>query len=76
MRFASADEDRCKSRPGVGRGHIHDADSFEPRLGWLDPKQLRLLLAVLDAAPELALGGDDQVLIERIGMSDDLDLLP
>jgi len=45
-------------------------------LGGLDPKQLRLLLAVLDAAPELALGGDDQVLIERIGMSDDLDLLP
>jgi hypothetical protein len=45
---------------------------FEPRLRRLDPEQLRLFTA-LDTAPELALGGDNQMLIERIGMGGDLD---
>jgi hypothetical protein len=30
-------------------------------------------VAALDTAPEFALGGDNQMLIERIGMGDDLD---
>ena len=41
-------------------------------LGRLDTEQARGL-ATLDAAPEFSLRGDDEVLIERIGMSADLD---
>jgi hypothetical protein len=46
------------------------ADGFKPGLRGLNSEQLRLL-AALDTAPELALGGDDQMLIERIGMGED-----
>src|SRR5262249_38664782 len=63
MRRAGAGEDRC---PGIRGSHIDDADRFKPRLRRLDPEQLRFF-AGFDAAPELALGGDDQMLIERIG---------
>src|SRR6516225_6803174 len=68
-------EDRGELRPGVGHGHIHDTDSLKPRLGRLDAKQL-WWFAALDAAPELSLGGDDQVLAERIGIGQNLDALP
>ena len=40
----------------------------------LDAEQARGL-AALDAAPEFPLGGDDEVLVERIGMGRDLDPL-
>ena len=44
------------------------------RLRRLDPKQ-PWRLAALDAAPELALRRDNEMLIERIGMGQDLDPL-
>ena len=43
-------------------------------LGGSTPNRRRRL-AILDAAPELPLGGDDQVLVERIGVGRDLDPL-
>jgi hypothetical protein len=72
MRRPGPRKHRGKLRPGIGRRHIHDAHRFEPRLRRLDPEQLRLFPA-LDTAPELALGGDNQMLIERIGTGGDLD---
>src|SRR5262249_41542257 len=72
MRRAGPGKDAGKLGPGIGRGHIDDADGFEPQPRRLDTKQLRLL-TTFDAAPELALGGDNEMLIERIGMGEDLD---
>src|SRR5215469_7092659 len=72
MRPAGAGKDAGELGPGIGCGHIDDTDGFEPWLRRFDPEQLRLL-AALDTAPELALGGDNEMLIERIGMSEDLD---
>ena len=46
----------------------------DARLRRLDPEQGRGL-AALHAAPELALGGDDEVPVEGIGMNFDLDPL-
>src|ERR1700722_12684007 len=63
---------RCEFRPRVGRGHIYYPHSFYSWLWWLDCEQCRSL-TVLDTPPELTLGGDDQVLVERIGMNLDLD---
>jgi hypothetical protein len=71
MRLPGSREDRGELRPGIGGRHVDNAHRFKPRFWRFDPEQLRLL-ATLDAAPELALGGDDQVLIERIGMGEDL----
>ena len=70
---ASAGKDCSKIRPGVRRAHIDDPNRCDARLRRLDPEQGRGL-PTLDAPPELALSGDDQVLVERIGM--DLDLNP
>src|SRR5215469_11886642 len=47
-------------------------DRFDPRLRRLYSEEARGLTA-LDTAPELAFGGDNQVLVERIGMGCDLD---
>ena len=47
------------------------AHRLNARLRRLDPEQGRGL-AALDTAPELALGGDNEVLVERIGMGGDL----
>src|ERR1019366_10206062 len=43
-------------RPGIGRTHIDDPDSLDPRPRRLDIEQMRCL-AGLHAAPELLLGG-------------------
>jgi hypothetical protein len=72
MRRSGSGEDRGELGPGIGCGHVDDADSFKPRLRRLDPEQL-WLFAVLDTPPEFALGGDNQMLIKRIGMGQDLD---
>ena len=61
-----------KLRPGVGGTHIDDPDRLQPRPWRLDPEQPGLL-AVHHAAPELLLRGQQQVLVQRIGMDGDLD---
>jgi hypothetical protein len=61
--------------PGVRRAHVDNADRFDPRLRRLNAEQGRGL-AAFDAAPEFPLGGDDEVLVERIGMGLDLDPFP
>ena len=72
MGFASPREDRGKLGPGVRGRHIDDPHGLDARLWRIDPEQ-GWVLTILDAPPELALGGDDQVLIERIGVGGDLD---
>ena len=67
-----AAEDAGKFRPGIRGTHVDNPDRFDARLGRLDPEEARGL-AALDAAPELPLGRDDQMLVERIGMGGDLD---
>ena len=52
--------------------HVDNSDCFDPGLRWSDPEKARGL-AARDAAPELAFGRDNEVLIERIGMGFDLD---
>ena len=61
-----------KLRPGVRRAHIDDTDCLDARLWRLDAEQGRGL-AAFDTAPELPLGGDDEMLVERIGVGLDLD---
>ena len=58
--------------PRIGRAHIDDADRLNARLRRLDPEQGRGL-AVLDTAPKLPFRGNNEVLIEGIGMDGDLD---
>ena len=64
-------KDRSELRPGIRGTHVHDSNGLDARLRWVDAKQGRGL-AGLDTPPELPLGGDDEVLIERIGMGLDL----
>ena len=54
-------------RPGIGGAHVDDPHRLDPRPRRLDAEQARGL-AALDAAPELPLGGEQEVLVERIGM--------
>ena len=61
----------ANSAQALEAGHIHHTNRLKPQLGWLDPEQLGLF-ATFDTPPELALRGDNQVLIERIGMGEDL----
>jgi hypothetical protein len=61
-----------KLSPGIGRTHVDDANGLNARTRWLDAKQ-PWRLPVLDAAPELLFGGQEQVLVERIGPNGDLD---
>src|SRR5271156_7087061 len=61
-------------RPGIGRTHVDNANGIHLWFWRIDPKQLRWL-AGLDATPELPLRRDNEMLIERIGMGQDLDPL-
>src|SRR5229473_87738 len=54
-------------RPGVGGTHVDNPDRFQPRSWRLDAEQ-PWFLAALDAAPELLLCGQQQMLVQRIGM--------
>jgi hypothetical protein len=56
----------------VRAAHIDDPDRFDPRLWRFNAKQARRV-AALHAAPELSLGRDNEVLVERIGMGADFD---
>src|SRR5829696_7261140 len=55
--------------PGVRFAHVRHPDRFDAGPGARG-------LAGFDAAPELLLGGEQKVLIERVGVDLDLDLLP
>src|SRR5262249_35055988 len=65
-------EDSGKLRPGVRAAHVYNPDCLDPRLGRLDAEEARGL-AALHTVPELTLGRDNQMLIERVGMGDDFD---
>ena len=59
-------------RPGIGGGHVdhtHRLDPWPSRHG----KEQARGFAALDTAPEFPLGGDDEVLVEGIGVGGDLD---
>ena len=56
----------CKLGPGVGAAHVDGPDRLDLWPWRLDAKQVRGL-AGLDAAPELLLGREQKVLVERIG---------
>ena len=57
--------------PGIGGGHIDDADTIRGFGGSIPNRAGGL--AALDTAPEFPLGGDDEVLVEGIGVGGDLD---
>src|SRR5258707_365975 len=55
----------CEFRPGIGRAHVDDPDRLDPWPWRLDAEKVRGF-ASLDAAPELLLSGEQQMLVERI----------
>src|ERR1700733_727902 len=67
-------KDRRELRPGIGRAHVDNANGIHLWLWRIDAKQLRRLSG-LDAAAELRLPRDNKMLIERIGVGQDLDPL-
>src|SRR5215470_9248470 len=73
--LSGAAEDSSKFRPGIRGAHVDDPHRFDAWLRRFNTKQSRGL-AVLNATPELSLGGDDEMLIERIGVGGDLDPFP
>jgi len=70
--LSGAAEDSGKFGPGIRGAHIHNSNSFDSEFRRLDTEEARGL-AALDAALEFALGSDNEMLIERIGMGGDLD---
>src|SRR4051812_11742329 len=52
--------------PGIGPAHVDGSDRFNFGPRRLDPKEVRGL-ASLNAAPELLLRGEQEMLVERIG---------
>ena len=60
-------EDSGQFGPGIRGDHINNTDRFDPRLWRLNTEQTRRI-AALDTAPELALGRNDKMLVERISM--------
>ena len=64
-----------KLRPSIGSAHINDSDSFYSRLRRVDAEQARRL-TVFHAAPKLALGRDDKVLVKWISVGFDFNPLP
>src|SRR3984957_14863498 len=52
-----------KLAPGIGRAHVDTANSLNPRPRRLTPEQARGLTR-FDAAPELLLGREQEVLVE------------
>ena len=67
-------KDRGGFRPGIRRTHVDNTHRLDARFRWLDTEQGRGL-STLNAAPELPLGRDDEVLVKRVGMSGYLDPL-
>jgi hypothetical protein len=65
---------RACELPRHWTGSCRHADRRNARLRRINPKEGRGL-AVLDTAPKLPLGGDNEVLVERIGVGLDLNPL-
>src|ERR1700722_5728718 len=61
-----------KLAPGIGRAHVDAAHGFDPRPWRLNAEQSRFV-AALNAAPELLLSCEQEVLIDRISRNGDLD---
>src|SRR5215212_11795990 len=61
--------------PGVRVTHVDRPHRFNARPWCLKPRREARGFAGLDAAPELLLGGEQKVLIERVGVDLDLDPL-
>src|ERR1700724_2717624 len=56
-RLAGRSEHGGKLGPGIGRAHVDNPHSLDPRPRWLDAEEARGL-AALNAAPELFLRGE------------------
>ena len=56
--------------PGIRRAHVDDPHSFYSGARRLDAEKARGL-AVLHTTPEFSFGGDNEMLVQRIGMSGD-----
>src|SRR6266540_3716134 len=63
--FACLAKDASELRPAVGGTHVDDADRLDPGPWRVDPEEPRRL-AALNEPPELLLGGQQEVLIERV----------
>ena len=55
-----------KFRPSIGAAHVNGPDRLNPGSWWFDSEEVRDL-ARLDAAPELPLRGEQQVLVKWVG---------
>ena len=71
MGCSGSSERAGKIRPTVRRAHIDHPNRLKPRPGRLDTEQPGCL-AVLNTAPEFLLCGDQEVLVERIGVNSEL----
>jgi len=58
--------------PRIGGAHVDNAHRFNARPRLLDTEQGRCVSA-FDTAPELSLGGNNEMLVEGIGAGLDLD---
>jgi hypothetical protein len=67
MSLAGAVKDTGEFRPRVGAAHIDNPAGLDARFRWLDAEQVRGL-AALHVPPELSLGCQNEVLVERIGI--------
>ena len=74
VRGPGAEKNARELGPGIGGAHIDNPNRLNARRWRFNPKQ-GWRLATLHAAPELPLGGNNQVLVKRVGMSFDLDPL-
>src|SRR6266567_8716474 len=72
--LASPQEDAGELGPAVRGAHVDHPDGFDARSRRLDPEQAGRFPG-FDAAPELFLGREKEVLIERVGRDGDLDPL-
>ncbi|MCS3765349.1 hypothetical protein GGE24_003263 [Bradyrhizobium centrosematis] len=72
MRLSDAKVGRCKVGPLIGGRHVNDFHSLKARARRFDVEQNRRL-SCQDATPELLVGREQQMLIERIRTNLDLD---
>src|SRR6202167_3525968 len=69
-----ASKNPSEFRPRIRGRHVDDPYRIDPGFRWLQAEQARAL-AILHAPPELPFRGQDEMLMERIGVDLDLDPL-